>query len=84
MMEEHHQVIAPEMKLGIKVTAFSIISGGRDTVWGLVTLAYVCERQRGRLVRGVCAGLGDSSDVGVVRVGISPTRLLLHKCDDTV
>lgn len=29
------------------------------------------------------ASLGDSSDVGVVQVGISPTRLLQHKWDDT-
>lgn len=32
---------------------------------------------------GAGASLGDSSDVGVVQVGISPTRLLLHKLDDT-
>lgn len=47
-MEEHRQMIAPEMKLGIKVTALSIISGGRDTVRGLVTLAHFCKGQGGR------------------------------------
>lgn len=48
MMEEHRQMIAPEMKLGIKVTALSIISGGRDTVRGLVALAHFCKGQGGR------------------------------------
>lgn len=48
VMEEHGQMIAPEMKLGIKVTALSIISGGRDTVRGLVTLAHFCKGQGGR------------------------------------
>lgn len=85
VMEEHGQMIAPEMKLGIKVTALSIISfrWQRHSLGSGRSGTLLQGAGRKTLVRVVGASLGDSSDVGVVQVGISPTRLLLHKLDDT-